>query len=75
MSKRSIICISIDKGRRHDFRIDKESKVHIHLKTDLLADIGYQGIQKIHSKTIKPIKGKKKRPLTRACSLTPKALI
>jgi hypothetical protein len=58
----SIICISIDKGRRHDFRLYKESKVHIHPKTEMLADRGYQGIQKIHSNTIKPIKGTKKRP-------------
>jgi hypothetical protein len=59
-SKGSIMCISIDKGRRHDFRIYKESNVHIHPKTELLADIGYQGIQKIHSNTIKPIKDTKK---------------
>jgi hypothetical protein len=63
-SKGSIICISINKGRRHDFRIYKESKVRIHPKTELLADSGYQGIQKIHSNTIKPIKGTKKRRLT-----------
>ena len=30
-----------------------------------LTDSGYQGIQKIHANSIKPVKGTKKRPLTK----------
>ena len=37
-----------DKGKVHDFKMFKESKVLIHPTTTLLADSGYQGIVKIH---------------------------
>lgn len=37
--------------------------MHPSIKT--LTDSGYQGIQKIHSNCIKPIKGTKKKPLSK----------
>ena len=50
---------------KHDFRLFKESETGINPSIEILADSGYQGIQKIHSNCIKPIKRTKKKPLTR----------
>jgi len=49
----------------HDFRIFKESKAKLHPLTQNLTDSGYQGIQKIHGNSEKPIKSSKKRPLSK----------
>lgn len=37
--------------KRHDFRLFKESKTHIHPDVKVIADTGYQGLQKIHNKS------------------------
>ena len=52
-------------GRKHDFRLFKESKTHIHpgIKTQL--DTGYQGIKRIHVNSELPKKRSKKNPLTK----------
>lgn len=55
----------IAKGRRHDFRVFKESRIRIRSGIKVLADSGYQGLQKLHGNTILPVKGTKKRPLTK----------
>ncbi len=60
-----IICTSFCNGKRHDFRLFKESKIHIHPDTDVLVDTGYQGIKKIHSRSSLPKKKTKKKPLTK----------
>lgn len=62
---KKIICTAVEKGRKHDFRLFKESKTAINPSIKMLADSGYQGIQKIHSNCEKPIKGTKKKPLTK----------
>jgi len=62
---RKIICVHIDKGKKHDFRLFKESKLPILSSTEIQADSGYQGIQKKHSNCKIPHKGKKKTPLTK----------
>ncbi len=41
-----IICTHIAGGRKHDFRMFKESKVRILPSTKTLTDSGYQGIKK-----------------------------
>ena len=43
-----IICTSFSNGRRHDFRLYKESKIGVHPKIKIQADNGYQGILKFH---------------------------
>jgi len=63
-SKR-IICTTVAKGRVHDFRLFKESKTAMLTSIESLTDSGYQGIQKIHNNCLKPIKGTKKKPLTK----------
>ena len=47
-----------------NFRLFKESKTQIHPTINVLTDSGYQGLQKIHSKTQMPKKRSKKNPLT-----------
>ncbi len=59
-----ILCVRVDKGRRHDFRLCKESRVRVHPSVLIDADTGYQGLQKLHANTHKPTKATKKHPLT-----------
>ena len=67
MDKKSqqIICTSFANGKRHDFRLFKESKTQIHPAISVVTDTGYQGLQKIHAKTQMPKKRSKKNPLTK----------
>lgn len=60
-----IICVQIDKGRKHDFRVFKESKVHIHADVRSETDSGYQGINKYHINSVLPYKHSKKKVLTK----------
>ena len=62
---KKIICTNFAEGKRHDFRLYKESKVHLHPEISALTDTGYLGLQKIHTKTEMPKKKTKKIPLTR----------
>lgn len=61
---REIVCTSACVGRTHDFRLWKESRVRGHPKTLIQGDTGYQGLQKLHTKTELPKKRSKKQPLT-----------
>jgi hypothetical protein len=54
-----IMSVACGKGRTHDFSLFKRSNVSIHPETEVLADAGYQGIQKIHPNSTIPIKKKK----------------
>lgn len=63
--KKKIICTNFSNGKRHDFRLLKESGVRIHPSIKSLTDTGYQGIQKIHLKSELPKKKSKKEPLTK----------
>jgi len=67
VDKRSqrIICTAFTNGKRHDFRLFKESKTHIHPQTRAVVDTGYQGLQKIHELTAIPKKRKKKLGLSK----------
>lgn len=46
-----IICTAYGKGKRHDFRLFQTSGVRFHHQTESLADKGYQGIHKFHTKS------------------------
>jgi len=59
-----ILCTYIAKGRRHDFRVYKESKIHLPMSVILQADSGYQGLKKLHANCELPTKSTKKYPLT-----------
>jgi len=60
----TILCVKAAKGAVHDFKIFKESGYYIHPDIELLADSGYQGIDKIHLNSWIPFKKSKKQPLT-----------
>lgn len=62
---RKIICTAFSNGKRHDFRLFKESKTHFHPTIKAVTDTGYQGIQKIHANSELPKKKSKKNPLTK----------
>lgn len=53
-----IICTAHGKGREHDFRIFKNSRVRLREDIECLGDKGYQGIQKLHNNSRIP----KKKP-------------
>jgi hypothetical protein len=62
---KSIVCLSFSNGKKHDFRLFKESKTKISPKVQVLTDTGYQGLQKLHKQTLMPQKRSKKQPLTK----------
>jgi hypothetical protein len=59
-----IICTDFANGKRHDFRLFKESRTFILPIINAKTDTGYQGLQKIHANTLMPRKRSKKSPLT-----------
>jgi len=61
---RKIICTAFANGKRHDFRLFKESKTRILKEIQVEADTGYQGIKKLHANSVLPKKRRKKNPLT-----------
>jgi hypothetical protein len=64
-ASRKVICTDFANGKRHDFRLFKESKTRIHTDTVAITDTGYQGLQKLHLNTKLPKKKTKKHPLTK----------
>jgi hypothetical protein len=64
-TKQKIICTSFGVGRKHDFRLFRESMVHMHPKIKTVGDSGYQGIQRIHTNSEIPKKRSRKNPLTK----------
>jgi hypothetical protein len=60
-----IICTSFANGRRHDFRLFKESKLKIDSKIWAVVDTGYVGIAKFHANSVISVKRSKKRSLTK----------
>ena len=69
-----ILSVSCAKGKQHDFSIFKESDVLIHPNSELLADSGYQGLNKIHENSIIPMKKKKGMPHTTEVKIHNKVL-
>ena len=64
-AKGQIICLSFAKGRRHDFRLYKESQVRVKSETVVETDTGFQGIAKLHANSVLPKKRSKKHPLSK----------
>ena len=53
------------KGKTHDFKMFKESKVRIPSNIQVLGDSGYQGIKDIHVNSRTPVKKPKGKSLTK----------
>ena len=62
---KAVICTNFSNGKKHDFRLFKESKARWTKKTSGITDSGYTGIQKIQSTVRLPKKRRKGKPLTR----------
>ena len=60
-----VICTSFCIGKKHDFRLFKESKVHWINQTNGIMDSGYTGIKKIQSSVRLPTKRRKGKLLTK----------
>lgn len=57
----SVIC---RKGKVHDFRRLKESRLALNRETEKLADAGYQGIGKVYPNSVSPVKRSKNKALS-----------
>lgn len=64
-NNKQIICTAFSNGKRHDFRLFKESKTHIHPSIKAITDTGYLGIKKFHGNSELPKKKTKKNRLTK----------
>ena len=62
---KQIICTDFANGKKHDFRLFKESRTKIHPEVKVITDTGYQGIKNLHGKSELPKKKTKKYPLTK----------
>ncbi len=60
-----IICLAFANGRKHDFRLFRESHAHVLPDTLLKADTGYLGLVGLHANSCLPKKRSKKHPLTK----------
>lgn len=69
-----IVCTHFTNGKRHDFRLFKESEVRFKAETKVITDTGYQGLHRLHACSALPKKKSKKCPLTKQDKKTNKAL-
>jgi hypothetical protein len=69
-----VVCTNFSNGKRHDFRLFKESGVRFLTNTEVLTDTGYLGINKIHTNSRLPKKKTKKHPLTKEDKIENKKL-
>ena len=60
-----IISLAFANGKKHDFRLFKDSKVRVRVQTTLEADTGYQGLAQIHANSLLPKKRSKNHPLSK----------
>jgi len=60
-----VICTSFSNGRKHDFKLFKESNIFVQNSVKIIVDSGYQGLQKFHSNTFLPKKKSKNKSLTK----------
>lgn len=65
LKNKKVLKTNVTNGKRHDFRLLKESKLLLKNETEILGDTGYQGMQKLYPKAIIPKKKKRGVPLTK----------
>lgn len=58
-----IICTALEKGKTHDFKLLKRSRLPLVSSQLCLADRGYQGFAKLHKSACIPMKKPRKQPL------------
>jgi hypothetical protein len=62
---KDILCVLVSNGRTHDFKMLKDSKIHISETIKILADLGFLGINKIHENSEIPHKSSKNKKITK----------
>lgn len=61
-----IICTAVEKGKTHDFKLLKRSRLPFVPSQLCLSDRGYQGFAKLHQQRLHPTKKPRKQPLPAA---------
>jgi IS5 family transposase len=62
---RKIICLSFGCGKKHDFKLFRDSKLPLNENIKVITDTGYLGIKNEHPKSEHPKKKSKNGPLTK----------
>lgn len=65
LESKMIYGVASGKGKTHDFKMFKDSKLHMPSDIEILGDSGYQGIKDIHANSRIPIKKPKGKKLTK----------
>ena len=60
-----IISLAFANGKKHDFQLFKDSRVHARAETTLEADTGYQGLAHMHVNSLLPKRRSKYHPLSK----------
>ena len=63
-TSQKILCVATSVGKTHDFALFKNSRLALAPTVELLADTGYQGVDKLHHNSQIPHKKSKHHPLT-----------
>lgn len=63
-TSQQILCVATSVGKTHDFALFKSSRLALAPTIELLADTGYQGVDKLHPNSQTPHKKSKHHPLT-----------
>ncbi len=53
---KKILCVQVARGKTHDFALFKGSRLPLASDIELLADTGYQGVDKLHANSQTPHK-------------------
>jgi len=61
---RQVICTHHGRGPVHDFALYQRSNLELQERLEVLADSGYQGLQKLHAKSRTPRKKPRQSELT-----------
>lgn len=61
---KQIICVKTSEGKRHDFKLFKDSKLPVKQSTKVETDSGFQGIKQIHKNSEHPTRKPRKGALT-----------
>ena len=59
-----IVATAFSCGSQHDFQLFKESQTVLSASLSIMADSGYQGLDKVHENSQTPTKKSKRKPLT-----------
>lgn len=64
--QQKILCVAVSAGKTHDFAWFKRSRLPVAANIELLAETGYQGVDKLHPNSQTPHKKSKHQRLTPA---------